>query len=650
MNPSHFLALRRRVESISLDGYFRALSFYVTLLCSIQVLSIGVSLLEVRISRGLAIAILLASFLAATVVWRACMPTSLMENLAPERWTWGTKLTTAVTVFAVLVYLVLWFAAYVSPDRSWDGNTYHLPSIHFWARRGYIHWIDPRFPFSNHLNGFPKGLETLSYLVVTALGDSQWVNAVNLVVLPLGVLGIACLARSLGTSSGIALFAGGAFLLVPVNVYQSVTTYTDTGYASAAAAFLAALGVAQSRIRASHTTPWCTVPALGGAAGLALSAKPTAAAVVVPGLLALGGATLLFRRGGYRSSSRFPLRALLFLLLAGAWCLAVGGYWYGRNYVHEGSPLYPVRVAVAGRTVFPGETVARLTYEKANRPEFMKTWSRGHRVLYSWAQGWRNWPGTIRGVDNRSGGLGYLWPLGCLSSLGYAAYQMTRSREARDRMRPLFPLGTVTVIAFLMTPMDGWVRFTIWIYALGLPCFAVSVHDLVVSRKRLSWAKVWFHACLVALVFEGAFSAVNVLGQSYPGPRPVHVTELLRPRNWRWPANYLFPETRGSVLDDILGSREAVAFGPAISDGSCGPVRLRMIGQLAYPIGSREIVPLSPSVSDESLREIRARGVRTIVWGGDPPPAGRCPPPLALERLARETHRVSGFWIATLRR
>src|SRR5207249_2814864 len=199
-------------------------------------------------------------------------------------------------------YLSSWFVALVAPERSWDGLTFHLPTIGLWARAGSLDWIDPRFPLSPFMNGYPKGVELVSFVMVEAFRSDRLAMTGELLYLPLAVLGIAYLSTVLGASSETALFAGFAFLMLPVVEFQAVTTYTDAAYAASAIAFFAALAHVLSRPRAAPSPPWKMIPILGGAIGLMLGAKASAWPLVGTGLAAAGIGTLLTRP---RGRSRF---------------------------------------------------------------------------------------------------------------------------------------------------------------------------------------------------------------------------------------------------------------------------------------------------------------------------------------------------------
>ncbi|HEV8702171.1 MAG TPA: hypothetical protein VGV60_12935 [Candidatus Polarisedimenticolia bacterium] len=615
-----------------------ALSGGITFLSSIQILTISLSLAQIQISQGAALGILLLSIVAGFLAGCFLEETGSFASVPEPTPGAAFGLTGTLTLFAFLVYFLSWFVALVAPERSWDGLSYHLPTIHLWARKGHLDWIDPRFPLSPLMNGYPKGVELVSFVMVEAFRSDRMATTSNLLYVLLAVLGIAYLSTTLGATPKMALFAGSAFLLVPVVEFQSITTYTDVAYSASAIAFFAALAYVLSRLGASSCPPWRAIPMLGGAIGLMLGAKASSWALAGTGLgVAWIACLFILPRVGSRVASS------LFLSLALACGLSTGGYWYLRNWLKAGSPLYPVGVAVAGHDVFPGLAIPQAIRQEINTPDFMKPWSAGRRVFNNWTQGWKRWPGTILGVDSREGGLGYLWLLGCLPSMGLIVFRCVRQRGLRARLQPTLVAGIAAGIGFVVTPMNWWARYTVWIYGLGLPCFAWALSEIIRSARSGRLPRIWLVACLSLLVYEGGRSEYVILGRAYPGPRPLHPVELLRPANWRWKSNYVFPETRGTIFDEIVASHDAVALGPACREEGCLASRSLVLGQLSYPIGGRDIVPLTGPVDSEAAAELRARRVRFVIWGAEQPPD------LGGNLSVLETLHVSGFWVVVLR-
>ena len=102
------------------------------------------------------------------------------------------------TIFGVFALL-----AYLTKDLSYDGNSYHIPTINQWAIKGFIHDVDPAFDYSQFMNGYPKGAEAVTFVAVQAL-SSKFLNGLNLFYAPLGFFGIALLFSSYGSSAHTA--------------------------------------------------------------------------------------------------------------------------------------------------------------------------------------------------------------------------------------------------------------------------------------------------------------------------------------------------------------------------------------------------------------------------------------------------------------
>src|SRR6185369_2549598 len=273
---------------------------------------------------------LFVALLAAWFVWAGLKDDGPIQppwaGVSERRW--GRLIA---GLFAAL-YLFLFACAATVTDVSWDGNSYHLPTIQQWFQTGRVAWVEgPESPTSvlRLINNYPKAAEVVALFLCT-LFHPALSHAFNLVYLPLGILGIASIAQALGAARGAALAAGAAFLLVPINLGQSLTAYVDSAFGSAVIAWLAA-------------TVWLRH----------LDAKRLGIDALV-----LGGALGKLALFGVHLTARPPalsLRTLLTWWLGVAVCaLGVGGWWYVRNLAHGYSPTYPVGVSLAGFTLFPG--------------------------------------------------------------------------------------------------------------------------------------------------------------------------------------------------------------------------------------------------------------------------------------------------------
>jgi hypothetical protein len=593
---------------------FNLLSSIILFLFSMQVITIGLSLVHVRISPWTARGILAASTAVALVffVHNQSKPKLMAYTKQIRRW--------QIPIFgflgiAALTYFILWAVAYIVPDLSYDGNAYHIPAISMWDARGYIFWVNTNF-LEPLINGYPKGAELVSYILVKALGNSL-INTVNLIYILLGIFGIAYLTRSLGAGRLLSLCAGAAFLLIPVNIYQSTTTYVDAAYASCAVGFIAVLVYMSNR----RYMEWKGIITFGAVMGLTLSTKSTG--IALSGLSMLALASIWIKDSFFSTSvlkaqirptnkvkTTIKIIAVLFIVCLIA--IAGGGYWYIRNYVMTGTPLYPVGLTIMGKTIFPGVTVSQAIFENSNTLPQLKGTSPVVRIFYDWFQGFKAWPLSIKGYDSRNGGLGFLWLFACIPSIGISILSFPSLTLPQKRI--LLILSCITGAAFLTVPLNWWARYTLWIYALGLPCFAFVLTRTVLNPKAKSWQKlistVWMTICLGLLLFESAYCMLDVIALASPGSLRSNLANIFKPDTWEWPTGYLFPDMRNTVLEDVLTQPGTVVIGP---HGEMEFWRYAgLIGELAQPIGTRRLEFISESQGNSG--QIGLADVEYILW------------------------------------
>jgi hypothetical protein len=430
-------------------------------------------------------------------------------------------------------------------------------------------------------------------------------------------LGIAYLARSLGAGRLLSLCAGAAFLLVPVNINQSVTNYVDSAYASCAIGLIAALVHVSKRGRRE----WMGIFTFGAAMGLALSTKSTGIALSGIAMLALAGILIkdIFFTSPNPDNTNQPkkLGKTAFgisglLLVIGVIAIAGGGYWYIRNYLMTGTPLYPVGITILGKTIFPGASVSQAISENINTMPQLQNMSSVVRILFDWAQGIKAWPLSIKGYDSRSAGLGFLWLFSCIPSIGICIYSYPKLTA--DQKRILSTLVGVTGLAFLFAPLNWWARYTIWIYGLGLPCFAFVLTRTVLNQNALSFQKVvssiWMTLCLGVLLFEAAYCSVDVIALASPGSLRSNLGNIFKASTWEWPTSYLFPDMRGTALDNVLTQPGTVVIGPR---GDMELWRYQgLVGELAQPIGTRHLEFISESQGASG--QFGLADVKYILW------------------------------------
>jgi hypothetical protein len=226
------------------------------------------------------------------------------------------------------VVFALWFGHVATagllrfPD-DWDTLMYHLPLVDHWlqARSLYapdgLRWSDP-------------GNNELVTLWAVAPFSGDFLYA--LTNLPAAVL-LACASVELGRLLGLTVsfrhLAGLAVVTNFVLLKQLIDTENDV---AVAALFAAGLAYAMR-----HAERGRTADLVLGVACLGLLAGVKYYAVGYAAVAGAVGALVIARRRGGRAAARAAVAGLLGVA-------AFGGYWYARNWVAGGSPVYPMRL------------------------------------------------------------------------------------------------------------------------------------------------------------------------------------------------------------------------------------------------------------------------------------------------------------------
>jgi hypothetical protein len=606
--------------------FFPWLAAGVVFLSAIQVAVLTSSLVSLRLTRLVALGVLFVALVAAWMVWRRLTDDGAIAppwaGISEQRWGWWIAGS-----FAAL-YLFLFACAVTVPDVSWDANAYHLPTIQQWFQTGRVVWVEgPEHELSilRYMNGYPKAVEVVSLFLCT-LFHPALSHTVNLVYLPLGILGIASIAQALDAARGAALVAGAAFLLVPINLGQSLTAYVDSAFGSAVIASLAAT-VWLRHLDARRLGIEAVV--LGCALGNVIGIKGTGLLLGTVGTLALVAVHLAAR------PAWLSLRTLLTWWLGVAVCaLAVGGWWYVRNLVHGHSPIYPIGVSLGGVTLFSGEDAYALRGAFAV-DELIEHWPVPAQIAFTWLQGLWYWPQSIVGFDMRLGGLGFLWVLACLPAVVVLVRQRLRVRAAwRDELvhEPLWLLLAIVGAGIVLVPCPWWSRLTIWVYGLGLPCLAAA---------QRSWTgrfgRRWLVACVaIALLEAGIVVArwqVPLIGVAIGAARG-------EPRAPRHPIpSHFYPpwRLRGSLIEQLARGHDTIGIVPL--PWYAEPV----VGVLSQPVGMREIYFVPENLEEDFARWYeRVRPRYVIMEKRD-----EIPEPMA--RLQPQVHKtpsltVLQFW------
>ncbi|OHB56179.1 MAG: hypothetical protein A2Y07_00980 [Planctomycetes bacterium GWF2_50_10] len=579
-------------NKLNFQTFFRLLAGLIVFFACAQISAIALSLAKIAITQYTAIGLLAISILAAFIFTRDLitdLPETHLALPVPARYTiWITA------GLAILFFGTLFTAAYICPDMTCDGNTYHIPAISAWSQTGYIHWIDDQLPCAKFTNGYPKAAEVISFLITTAADNSKLTNTFNLIFLPLAATAIIAIAMLLGSAPPLAIFTASLFIFVPVNIAQAFTTYIDSAFASAVIAFIAvSMTLIHFHNKPSALRLWLL---LGLAAGLTIAIKPTGIAIVLITFAVIFLILLL---------KKSPVTSLIAgSLFAAIAIIAVAGYWYLRNYYYGASPLYPVGINLMGIALFDGESIDKVINTTANTPAFMRNWPDILKTAATWLQFFPAWPETIRQEDSRFGGLGFIWPLACVPAT-IACIALTFRKFVSNSYLILF---AIVLLAFIAAPMHWWPRYTLWLYALGLPA-------LTLALSRIS--KNIFPAILLISVI----ALIEALTCFHLQPCKFKPDPLLDPS-----APFTSELPLASVVRklDSAGSFRSIALSPMQHEYCPGRWKSEILGCLSMPLGDRKFRGITENLTADELDALKAHRVDCIIWNCDLP----IPPPL----------------------
>ncbi|HNX98733.1 MAG TPA: hypothetical protein PKK12_13745, partial [Candidatus Aminicenantes bacterium] len=399
--------------------------------------------------------------------------------------------------------------------------------------------------------------------------------------------------------------------------------------------------------RAETGRYWYRAVVFGACAGLVLSIKGSGPLPVgvagVAAVILLGG-----RMRGLpaveRRQARLRMAGWLLVVLAVA--SVVGGYWYARNVIHTGNPLYPLAVKIGSSIQLPGLTRDFVMNEAANIPVATAGWSDWVRVLYVWGQGgFAHWPFSLCSVSGRLGGLGLVWLLGCLPAMVIAIGPARWAGGVANARKPLLLLFVTASFVFLLTPMHWWARYTLWLLGVGLPCLFL-VFERMGKGRRPRWLPIW--AWLLAFVFLletliglswiACAEPVDWYGGLAAFPPRARIS--IRQLSWTRSVTPVNAGDRGAIFGELSRDAQATAIGPLNEWQVLSDPLMGVFGVVCDPLGKRSVflLGLERVFNPKKMRVfLQEHDVHHVVWDA----RAKCPP--MFERLASSQEEIGAL-------
>jgi hypothetical protein len=331
------------------------------------------------------------------------------ERTRPSR-TVGAAALAGVFTFATIVAVAVCSGPH--PTDS-DDVTYHIPNAAFWSRAHDL-WHLPAVLPGYFTNGYPSDSELITTWLVQPFQSARLAGWTTLFFGVILVSGVVFVAEQLGVRARTGAVASAAVLLSPLS-WQTQIHSALTDWASAAG-LIAGVGFAL-RARSGEMV-WVLL--CGLSVGLAVGTKDTA---FLPGVLVVGFALLLLPRGK-------RVRAVGNLAIG---VVSLAGFWYLRNWIDTGNPVYPETIRLGPLTTFAGGRSPLTAYSNSLASDLIH--ARGG-VLSTWLHLVRLLLGPVA-----------LVPLA--GAAGVALVRRRRSVGATAAMVVLF------FVAYLVTPYTG---------------------------------------------------------------------------------------------------------------------------------------------------------------------------------------------------
>lgn len=375
---------------------------------------------------------------------------------------------------AGILLLLVWRAvlAVRIPVIEYDGLSYHLVTVDVWLQAGRI----VNVPQKIWSSGYPANGEILTLWLMLFSTSDHLARLTSILPVPLAGVATAGLARELGASKRWAMLAGLLVMALPVVMIKADSTYVDNlAMAIIAAAWLFGLRA----LREPDPRRRLALYLLAGVA-IGLGAGTKVFLLILLGVLG----TTAVAASWLRSRPGTRLAAIAETAAISTPTVLLGSYWYVKNLVVYGNPLWPFTIGP-----FPGlGTVQELAVDD---PPYLADAPSIIQVAASWLT---DFTLITYQSDIQFGGYGLVWPLLLVGGVAGAVLLVRR--------RAWLPLGLIcapAVVTLLLMPMAWWLRYTLFLPVLAAALFAVALSATRRGRLASSLAAVAIALTVVSL-------------------------------------------------------------------------------------------------------------------------------------------------------
>ena len=407
----------------------------------------------------------------------------------------------------------------------WDDYTYHMVYPALWLREHAIAATAPSHAFTMQA-WYPLSASVVAAWFMVPWPESRgdalaWVSLTGPLYVGLVATAMATVLARLGCRPG-AWALPLVLLVTSPRVGVMASSFSDADLAVAAALLggfaFAVPPMAPETTRDVRTDAAYAAALTGLALGVKVSTAPLALIVLV----------MLLLRSGSVQGTRSAVATHVAFIVVGGWTVTAG-YWYARNVVHTGNPVYPAAFLVWPGTTFPETTLL----EYGRRYGLLRTlvdallvyadWPRSHALLamlglLALAAGLaRRWRSLSRGHRYFAGGALALATT-VLGLLPFAPYSAGNAMTFRSGFVHWDSMRYVALV-----PMLGWLALGVVVegfarrWSAPLTAVVVAVVLSASSRGPFTSGPVLIALALASVLLT---RRPESLARARPGPVP----------------------------------------------------------------------------------------------------------------------------------
>jgi hypothetical protein len=241
--------------------------------------------------------------------------------------------------FLVLIFTIFMIilSGIIMPPSAHDDLLYHLPMAVSWLKSGLIYLVKiTTFGDINASMHYPGNAELILLWIMLPFHSDIVADLSQLIFAILGATACYGIARKIKIKKENAIWAPILFLLTPIIILQSRTTYNDVIFASM---FLVSINFLLA-YRKSQKKLHLIISALSF--GVVLGTKYLGITYFFIYILFF---CLIYPR------KRLSRKIVLDMLIVILFIFLLGGFWYLRNFLERGSIIYPMKVKLFGYTI-----------------------------------------------------------------------------------------------------------------------------------------------------------------------------------------------------------------------------------------------------------------------------------------------------------